>query len=190
MESRPNMHDLDTHRKDRDLISICRSDIDAHAIQGFVLGCSRELVVLQYVYDFNLDGLMVLRTADVTEVRCTATGKLQKDLLLQEGLAQKVPFAFTLDLSGWGAVISQLAKAYALMILECEARKRKEFVIGRVLKTTPREVHIHHFSGAANWAKRPTRLKLSDITSCQVDTNNLNVYQRHFERNGPLVKKQ
>jgi hypothetical protein len=184
------MYDFDTHRKDRDLISICRSDIDAHAIQGFVLGCSRELVVLQYVYDFNLDGLMVLRAADITEVRCTDTDKFQKDLLLQEGLAQKVPFAFTLDLSGWGTVISQLAQAYALMILECEDGKRKEFVIGRVLQTTPREVHIHHFSGAANWAQQPTRLRFSDITSCQVGTNYLNFYQRHFERNRQLVKKQ
>jgi hypothetical protein len=132
---------------------------------------------------------MVLRVADITEVRCTATDKFQKDLLSQEGLAQKVPFAFTLDLSGWGAVISQLAKEHALMILECEDRKRKKFVIGRVLKTTPREVHIHHFSGTANWAQQPTRLKFSDITSCQVDTNYLNVYQRHFER-GDRQKNQ
>ena len=182
------MHNFETHREKRDLISIYRSDIDDNAIQGFVLGCSRELVVLQYVYDFNLDGLVVLRTADITEVQCTATDKFQKDLLLQEGLSHNVPFALTLDLSGWRAVISQLAKEYALMILECEEGKRKEFVIGRVVKTTAREVHIQHFSGTADWAERPTKLKFSDITSCQINTNYLNVYQRHFERHGQLAK--
>ena len=182
------MHNFETHREERNLVSIYRSAIDDNAIQGFVLGDSRELVVLQYVYDFNLDGLMVLRTADITDVRCTATDKFQKQLLSQEGLSHNVPFALTLDLSGWRAVISQLAKEYALMILECEEGKKREFVIGRVVKTTAREVHIQHFSGTAAWAERPTTLKFSDITSCQVNTNYSNVYQRHFERHGQLAK--
>ena len=43
--------------------------------KGFVLASSAELVVLQYVYDFNLDGLMVLRVADITDIRWSATGR-------------------------------------------------------------------------------------------------------------------
>jgi hypothetical protein len=171
-----------SHQKKRNLISISRKQIDPNSIQAFVLGHSRELVALQYVYDFNLDGLRVIRAADVTDVRCMATDKFQKRVLMQEGLVQRVPFESVLDLSDWRSVISQLAKEHALMILECEAAKEKDFVIGRVLKTTADEVHIRHFSGTANWEKRPTRLKLSDITSCQVGNNYLNVYQRHFER--------
>jgi hypothetical protein len=51
------------------------------------------------VYGFNLDGLMVLRVPDITEVRCTATDKFQKKLLMQEGLVQRVPSESTFDLS-------------------------------------------------------------------------------------------
>ena len=71
------------------------------------------------------------------------------------------------------------------MILECEAGEEKDFLIGRVLKTTATGVQIQHFSGAANWAESPERLDFGNITCCQVGTNYVNVYQRHFTRNAP-----
>jgi hypothetical protein len=179
------MHQFAQHQRGRDLVSVRRSEIDEHAIQGFVLASSEELVALQYVYDFNLDGLMVLRIADITEVRCSATDKFQKRLLEQEGLIGRVPFGRDLVLDNWRSVISQLSKEYGLMILECEAGEEKDFVIGRVLGTTPTRVQVRHFSGAANWARKPTELKFKEVTSCQVGTNYANVYQRHFERHAP-----
>jgi len=179
------MHQLAQHQKKHNLVSVHRDDIDDNAIQGFVLASSEELVVLQYVYDFNLDGLMVLRVADITEVRCSATDKFQKTLLEREGLLKKVPFGATFDLQTWGSVLSQFAKEYPLMILECEAGEEKDFLIGRVLKTTATGVQIQHFSGAANWAESPEKLNFKNITCCQVGTNYVNFYQRHFTRNAP-----
>jgi hypothetical protein len=87
--------------RDRELVSIRRDDINANSIQGFILGFSDELVLIQYVYDFRLDGLMVLRAADITEVTCNATDELQKKLLIAEGLFQQVPFESSFDLRDW-----------------------------------------------------------------------------------------
>ena len=177
------VHQFAQHQKKRNLVSVHRGEIDENAIQGFVLASSEELVVLQYVYDFRLDGLMVLRAKDVTEVRCSATDKFQKGLLAQEGLLENVPFRAPFDLRDWRSVINQLSKQYALMILECEAEEEKDFVIGRVLKTTSTGVQVEYFSGAANWAESPAKLKFKDVTCCQVGTNYASFYQRHFERN-------
>ena len=176
------MHQLAKHQKGRHLVSIHRSEIDENSIQGLILASSEDLVVFQYVYDFNLDGLMVLRVADITEVRHSATDKFQKGLLEQDGLMQRVPFGADFDLRNWKSVITQLSKEYPLMILECEALEEADFAIGRVLKTTQTGVQFLFFSGAANWAEKPEILKFKDITCCQVGTNYVNVYQRHFER--------
>jgi hypothetical protein len=176
------MHQLAKHQKSRHLVSIHRSEIDENAIHGFILSSSEDLVVLQYVYDFNLDGLMVLRVADITEVRHSTTDKFQKGLLEQEGLMQRVPFGADFDLRNWRSVIAQLSKEYPLMILECEALEEADFAIGRVLKSTQIGVQFQYFSGAANWAEKPEILKFKDITCCQVGTNYINVYQRHFDR--------
>ena len=61
------------------LVSIGRANIDTRSIQGFVLACSDELVLIQYVYDFNLDGLMVLRVSDISSIKCSATNGFQKN---------------------------------------------------------------------------------------------------------------
>lgn len=70
----------------RALISILRNNIDPNSIQGFILASSEQLVVLQYVYDFHLDGLMVLSKAEITEIRSTPTDKFQQKLLANDDL--------------------------------------------------------------------------------------------------------
>jgi hypothetical protein len=143
------------------------------------------LVALQYVYDFNLDGLMVLSRSDITQIRSNATDKFQRKLLAKEGLLKEVPFETAFDLQDWRSIIRQFSKAYPLIILECERGDEPEFVIGRVEKTTSVAAYVRCFTGAGRWLDEPVRVKYSDITSCQVDTNYLNFYQRHFDRVAP-----
>lgn len=177
------MHELTIHQNQRSLISLRRDRIDDNTIQGFVIGASDDLVLLQYVYDFRLDGLMVLAVADITEVRCTATDRFQQTLLEADGLLAQVPFGLPIDLQDWSSAIADLANRYPLLILECERLEEPDFAIGRVLKVAHDEVRLECFSGAANWDEGLVSLKYEDITSCQAGTNYTNVYQRHFERN-------
>ncbi len=83
------MNDLNEMMTDRKLVSIRRDAIDSNSIQGFVLAASDELLLIQYVYDFNLDGLMVLRLSDVTEIKSGATDKFQKQLLIDEQIFKR-----------------------------------------------------------------------------------------------------
>lgn len=167
---------------DQSLVSIRRDSIDEHSIQGFVLAVTDELLLIQYVYDFHLDGLMVLRTQDVSNIKCDATNKFQKDLLISEQLLQRVPFEKSFDLSSWRSILSHLAKQYKLVIVEDELAQEPEFIIGRLHSVSNSLVSVKYFSGTGDWDETPTELPTNRITSCQVDTNYLNVYQRHFER--------
>ncbi len=167
---------------DQSLVSIRRDSIDEYSIQGFVLAVSDELLLIQYVYDFHLDGLMVLRTQDVSDIKCAATNKFQKDLLIAEQLFQRVPFEKSFDVSSWRSILSQLAKQYQLVIVEDAVAPEAEFIIGKLYSVNNSLVSVKYFSGAGDWDETPTELPTNRITSCQVDTNYLNVYQRHFER--------
>ena len=176
------MHKVRLHQKKRNYVSIYRSKIDDNAIHGYILAHSDELLVVQYLYDFNLDGLMVLRVADITEIRCSAADEFKKGLLLQEGLEQKVPFQAIFDLRDWRSLITQFAREYPLLIIEREAGDEKDFFIGRIMKITKTGVQAQFFSGVANWSESFEKLKFKDMTCCKVDSNYINVYQRHFER--------
>lgn len=150
-----------------------------------MVGVSEVLTLVQYVYDFNLDGLMVLRTGDLTEVTRTATDEFQEGLLQTEGLLARVPFNYSLDLSSWPAAIAGLCKDFPLLILERELLDEPDLAIGRILGVGDDEVQLRYFTGAGRWLDEPESLRYSDITCCQVGTNYINVYQRHFERNEP-----
>jgi hypothetical protein len=178
------MHDFDQHQHERSLVSIRREAVDDHSIQGFVLASGNGLVVLQYVYDFHLDGLLVLGVDDITEVRCTATDRFQRDLLAQEGLMQQVPFGAAFDLRGWRSIIEQLAGEHALMIVECErGDDGAGFFIGRLAQAEEDAIFMEHFSGVGRWAPDVAELAYADITACQVATNYAKVYERYFARN-------
>lgn len=176
------MKDLPALARDRKLVSIRRDQIDGNSIQGFILGFSDELLLIQYVYDFRLDGLMVLRTADITAIKCGATDEFQKDLLITEQLFREVDFDSSFDLRDWRSILTQFSGRYRLIILEDEQPGDGLFLIGEIQKIAKNNAWLRHFSGAGNWDREPTKLPFSRITSCQVGTNYLNVYQRHFER--------
>ncbi|AEG92491.1 hypothetical protein [Ramlibacter tataouinensis] len=182
---RAQVDELRQFAQDRSLISLRRAGVDENKIQGFVLGSSDRLVLLQYVYDFNLDGLMVLRTEDISEVTRSKTDAFQERLLADEGLLSRVPFDYSVDLSSWGSVIAGLSGLHPLLILECELMEEPDFIVGRVLEIGANDVTVRYFTGAANWLEEPVKVRYDDITSCQVNTNYVNIYQRYFERNAP-----
>src|ERR1700712_3348143 len=170
------------HQEERNLVSVSRDAIEDNSIQGFVLAFSDTLVVLQYVYDFQLDGLLVLRVADITGVDSTMTDQFQRRLLAEEGLLDHIPFGKTFDLRDWRSAITQLSREHDFMILECETSEEPDFVIGRALETDDDTVCFAYFSGVGAWAAAPDEIEFTDLTSCQVATAYLNFYRPHFER--------
>jgi hypothetical protein len=176
------MNRLANFARDRKFVSIRRDNIDAHPIHGFILGFSDKLVLIQHVYDFVLDGLVVLRTADITGIKCDTTNKLQKKLLIAEGIFQKIPFESTFDLCNWKSIMSMFSQRYRLIIIEDERPEEQVFLIGKIEKITKNNVCLRYFSGTGKWDKKPTKQAFSNITSCKVDANYINVYQRYFER--------
>jgi hypothetical protein len=170
------------HKQKRNLVAIERKDIGEIRIQGFILGISQKLVLIQYVYDFRLDGLMILRVPDISDLRFSKTEKFQLKLLKDEKIYDRINFNSNFDLTDWKTAILGLRKDYEYFILENELGDDPTFLIGKIAKMTPRNIHLNYFSGAGNWDREPSIIKYNDITACQVDSNYINVYKRFFER--------
>jgi hypothetical protein len=175
--------DLKTVAHDRKFVSILRDELDSSSIDGFVLGYSDDLLLIQNVYDFRLDGLKVIRIADITAIESGATREFQKKLLVTEGLFQQIDFESPHDLRDWSDILTQFSLSRSLVILENEQQDDSIFLIGKIQKIGESGVSLRSFSGVGEWDEYPTLLPFSIITACSVDTNYSNVYQRHFERN-------
>jgi hypothetical protein len=176
------MQTLPSCLQNRSLVSVRRRDVDDYGIQGFVVGLSENLLALEYVYDFQLDGLLILRRSDITEVRRTGTDEFQERLLKKEGVRSGQQEPTLLSLEDWKSIIDQLAEHYQYMILERELGPSPDLAIGQPVKTTAAQVEFRTFSGTGKWHAKTERLKYSQITSLQVNTRYIGFYQRHFER--------
>lgn len=166
---------------DRSLVSIFRDQIDGQSIEGYVLAVSDELMVLQYVNDFRLDGIKVLRVADISDAESSETTEFQQELLIGEGLEQQVQFDAKFNAASWASILAQFASTYPIMIIECENSDENSFVIGRVVAVHEDRVEMLGFAGNGSWDEEAVVLSFEDLTSCQVGSNYLNVYQRYFE---------
>jgi hypothetical protein len=176
------MQSLPAYLKKRSLVSVRRQDVDDYGIQGFIVGLSETFIALEYVNDFQIDGLLVLRCTDITEVRRTGTHEFQESILKQEGNRPGRQKPMPLRLEAWRPLIEQLSGHYPLMILERELGPAPAFAIGRPTRATAAQVEFQTFSGTGKWSPKSERLKYSHLTSLQVNTRYLGAYQRHFER--------
>jgi hypothetical protein len=172
---------LRAHIKRRDLISLRRTKIDDQSIQGFVLDCSEWLILLQYVYDFHLDGFMVLRRPDITELKTKATDRFQRQLLLSEGVLDQVEFSFRAPIQSFDSFLASRASD-EIVIVEDEVSKPDRFLIGTVSHLDGGIATIRHFTGVARLVEPPENIPINQITSCQTRTNYSRFYERHFER--------
>ena len=176
------MSSLATYLRHRRLLSVRRAGVDGYGIQGFLAGVSDDLLALEYVYDFQIDGLMVFRRSDITEINRTSTDEFQESLLKQEGILAGCQSPKTLNLDSWQSLVTQLLEHYSLMTFERELGPSPEFAIGRPLKVTQTQVEVKTFTGTGKWSPKLQRIKYTQLTCVQANNRYTNFYQRHFDR--------
>jgi len=172
---------LDEHIQKRELICFARAGLDSNKIQGFPIGYSSDLLLLRYVFDFHIDGLLLIRREDISDSSCRSTDKFQRKMLEDEKVLKDGHFRMHHDIDSFFTFLDGLGER-KIVIVENEIPPKQEFYIGRVVAIDPQTVNVHEFSGAGKWAADATEVSLGDITSCQIETNYINFYARHFQR--------
>lgn len=170
---------------ERKLVSIARDNIDYLSIQGFILAYSKELVLIQYIYDFRLEGLIVLRRRDITAIETSQTDEFQTDLLKEAGVFSQIDFTPAYDLTNWESVLNTLGRQAKYIIVENEALEDPEFCIGELRNVTQNSVDMLGFNGVGRWDDAETTIHHSEITSLQAFTNYITFYQNHFDKIKP-----
>jgi hypothetical protein len=162
-------------------VDIRREGIDSRSMQAVLLGCSDSLLLVQYVYDFRLNGYMLLRRCDLSEVRCRSTDRFQKELLETEGVFGQINFGFGVPIQSFEAFLQSRGE-HEIIIVQDEAADDPEFLIGTVAGVDADAVEIRHFTGIARVEEPYPRIAMDRITCCQMGTDYIRFYQRHFNR--------
>ena len=177
------MSELNTLQQNRALVSIYREHINDTPIQGFILAHSKKLVLIQYVYDFNLDGIMVLQRSDVTSIESDESGMFQTQLLKDEGLYAKVDFTKTYDVKNWKTVLAAFGSTHQFITLEDENSEEYVFMIGKMTKLGRKKVSVHEFLCTGIWKEEVSKMSYKNITSLRAGNNYPKVYENYFKQN-------
>jgi len=169
--------------RNRELVKIERADIDSRTLQAFPLAFSDSLLAVLYVFDFHLDGLLFLRRDTITEIRVNATSRFQRQLIDQAGLITDDLFCSPHELDSFASLLAGLAPNQ-IAIVEEESLDESGFWIGRYVWREDQTHWMHEFTGAGRWEDELTQLDLDAVTCCQLDTNYIRYYQRHFDSHG------
>lgn len=170
-------------KENQTLVSIQREAIDENKTQGFILAFSKRLILIQYISDFRLDGLMVLRRSDISCIESTETDLFQTQILKEEGLFSQIKFTGEYLVEDWPAVFSTIVKESVFIILENEAASFPVFLIGKIQDIGDSSVSVLCFDGEANWDDELTEMNFDDISAFQAGDNYSLTYQNYFQRN-------
>lgn len=162
-------------------VTVKRKDaISVFNLDGFILDASKNLLLLEYYYDFFFDGYRIVRVADVETIKHSSTDRFHENVIRDEGLRPIEPVVFRVPLESWESVARWLQGTSRVTIVEVEGPEYEQFIIGRVEAVSPRTVKVRYIDGAGRVMKRLTSIPLADVTQIHIGSN----YQRMYEKYG------
>jgi hypothetical protein len=176
-----NLRRIENYRSNHTLVEITRDKVDTNKIHGFILGYSKELLLLQSIFDFRLDDYSIININDISKIGSGATSRFQQRILEKDGDLIKIKTPVGIQLMNWNTAIQSVGKKQSIFILEVEGPQFNQFLIGRVIELKADYVLFHHFDGAGKWNKKYSKMKYSDITRLQFNSYYVKKYLRHIK---------
>ncbi len=153
-----------------------RRRIDPNALSGVVVAESDDLILIQYLDDFDFDGYRIFRKRDVTTPLPRDSNTYFAQLMKKEGLWRSpTKAARSIPLDGWKTALNSLKGKFVII----ENERQGDFLIGPILECDDRAVTIHHFNASGEW-QDIERVLYRSITLVQFDNRYINVFAKHL----------
>lgn len=161
-------------------VKIRRSKLDSDDLNVIPLGIGQNLVLLQELYDFDLNGYLIIRIKDITSINITKSQKFSQRILKEEGILNLIRKPSINSLDNWKNVLDELSVYKKNIIVECEDIQPPKFYIGKIITVDMKSLYLLYFNGAGEWDKEPTEILLKDITSLNFDSKYINIISKYL----------
>jgi hypothetical protein len=171
----------------RQQVRFARGHVESPSISsvyGFPLAVGDELVLVQVVSDWALDGWTILRLADVTDVRSSEFDRFAERVLAGEGeLARVAPPVPDVPVASWGAAFRALLApsggAAPLVIVHQEEYDGEPMDVGPIVGVRDDAVLLRYVDAAGVWDDEPTEIPLADVTRVEFGDRYSTVFAKY-----------
>lgn len=161
-------------------VKIIRSRISEDALYSIPLGLGKDLVLLQGLDEFVLDGYFIIRLKDITSVEISKSQVFTLHILKEEGILNQIKKPALSSLDHWRDVLEELSAIGNNIIVKCESLEYSEFYIGAIIAIDKKSLYLLYFDGAGKWDEEPTEISLRDITSIQIDSRYSTIMSKYL----------
>jgi hypothetical protein len=162
-------------------VHITRCKIDKNPIDCFPLIMSQDLLLVQYIYDFELDGYKLVRIKDMTSIISGKSERFSEFILKEEGILNQIKIPSFPILDKWVNVFRNLKSLEQNIIVECESTESNIFYIGKIVQVMKSSLLLLYFNELGEWDKEPTKIIFKDITSVSFDTRYINIISKYVK---------
>jgi hypothetical protein len=171
--------------KEKWLIKIFRNYGDNELIDnGFILDASDDLLLVQNVSDFMLDGYSVIKIGDIEKIRYSKFEKYFEMMLTKEGFTENIGIKYKVDLTDLSSVFKTIKLNKTYVIARCQKTNDERFIIGPIEEFTQKSVKIRYFDATGYLDEKLTGLKYKDITTIEFDTEYINYFTKYLRKKG------
>ncbi len=155
---------LQAAREGQAVVGIVRGAFEETAELGHVLAVGSDLLLLARISsEIRLDGFVILRIADISELEAPhAHAEFVSQALRLKG--EDVATAPEVSLADMAAAIRSAGQLYPLLALHCEAVDLESCQVGKVIRVNDDTVELLEIDPDADWDDEPTQYPLSEIT--------------------------
>lgn len=147
--------------------------------RGYIVGYSKDFIILQETDDFRLCGYLAIPVAHIVEVRYDKNDKFYDKIMILEKEIDNVSLPHKIDLSNWQTLFKSIKGTGLNVIVECEDPEIDTFIIGLIVKTTKKLVYILYFSATGIIDEEPTSIDYNSITKVMFDDRYINVISKY-----------
>lgn len=167
------------------------TDISDDPVFGYLLSLSDDLALFHAFADFDPDGYIIIRTADVDEVRRSEHEAFWDQMLAAEKLLSGLIRPPEINIDSIRSAINSVASLYPQMIILSERTDEEGdlwevFNIGSVVEIHEDLLEFRTYDSLGVWEEKPRTIWYSDITTIKFDTRYANIFWRHIQPRPPI----
>lgn len=181
---------IQKHIDKEEYVKIYICDHDGTSItnfNGYVLEQNKKFILMSVNNDFFYDGIVVIRKADISEIKRTENERFFQKIMEKEDLKKEMFERKTLldfHLNGYKEMFQSIQEKNIPVIIEAKYGDDDRFQIGPVASFDDKQVKINYFNARGEYDLKPVSCKYKEITYLNIDSP----YARLFYKYSKIVE--
>ena len=177
---------IEKHIKNIDFVKVYLSDNKTDSeithFEGYIFEQNKKFIIMNDMYDFTYDGLVIVKKSDISEIKHTKNEKFFTKILAKENIKKSIINTWEqrkISLQNIETIFTQIQSLQIPVILECQYGNDDRFIIGPIEKIGTKKVKVKYFNAQGEYDFKPVSAEYKDITVIRFDSPYANIFYKY-----------